>query len=62
MMEVNTQRSKIEKVSEDGVFWCAVPDLLMSIKRIVINSDILPGIKSGGIIKLEEYTLYWYES
>ena len=52
MMQIRIHRSIIENVSDDGVFLCASPEMLMSIKRIVIKSAIRPGIKSGGIMKL----------
>ena len=54
MMHNRIHRSIIENVSDDGVFPCALPDMLISIRRIVIKSAIRPGIKSGGMMKLEK--------
>ena len=54
MMQINIQRSINENVSDDGVFSLALPAMLISIKRTVIKSAIRPGIKSGGMMKLEK--------
>ena len=58
MMHIRIHRSIIENVSDDGVFPCALPDMLISIRRIVIKSAIRPGIKSGGMMKLEKQIAY----
>ena len=58
MMHIRIHRSIIENVSDDGVFPCALPDMLISIRRIVIKSAIRPGIKSGGMMKLEKQIEY----
>ena len=52
MMHIRIHRSIIENVPDDGVSSRALPDMLISIRRIVINNAILPGIKSGGMMKL----------
>ena len=58
MMHIRIHRSIIENVSDEGVFPWALPDMLISIRRIVIKSDIRPGIKSGGMMKLEKQIEY----
>ena len=52
MMQISIHRSINENVSDEGVFSCALPDVFIIIKRIVIKSAIRPGIISGGIMKL----------
>ena len=51
-MHISIHRSINENVSDEGVFSCALPDVLIIIKRIVIKSAIRPGIISGGMMKL----------
>ena len=53
MVHVSSQRSIKEKLSETGVFCLAAPEMLISMRRVVIRRDILPGSKLGGIKKLE---------
>ena len=48
-----------ENVSEAGELSLADPEMLMSIKSVVMRRDILPGTRSGGIKKLKrDFTLY----
>ena len=48
----SSQRSIRVKVSEAGALSLALPEVLISIRRVVTRSDILPGSMSGGIKKL----------
>ena len=57
MTQVMSQRSMREKVSETGVFCLATPEMLISMRRVVISNAILPGSKPGGIKKLEKETI-----
>ena len=48
-----------ENVSEAGELSLADPEMLMSIKSVVMRRDILPGTRSGGIKKLKrDFALY----
>ena len=62
IMQVISQRSMREKVSETGVFCLAVPEMLINMSRVVMRSDILPGSKPGGIKKLKRKSSYLYST
>ena len=53
IVQVRSQRSMRENVSEAGELSLAAPEMLMSIKSVVMRRDILPGTRSGGIRKLK---------
>ena len=54
MVQVSSHRSMREKVPKTGDFSLADADMLMSMRRVVMRRDILPGTSSDGIKKLEE--------
>ena len=58
IMQVISQRSMREKLSETGVFCLAIPEMLISISRVVMRRAILPGSKPGGIKKLKRKSPY----
>lgn len=59
MVQVSSQRSMRENVSEAGVFSLADPEILISIKSVVMRRDILPGTRSGGIKKLKRDFIFY---